>query len=196
MDENPTYHNLLKLFFGSTGDDFKLPDISKNKLEKVQQYLKHLSFREEKEITTIIEKLYGTLPENRFFKEDTVLEEIAYIFSRRRVRIEKLAENIQAWTKKGSLAFDIIAYNRQQAIVINLYSKVTIADIDEYCDDLNQFKVYFDEFKEHTILGALGMLEIEEDAFKHAHSKGLYMLRKTGDVIKVINKRNFKPANW
>lgn len=196
MEDNPSYNDLLKLFFGSAGDDFKLPDINKKKLEKIQKYLKHLSFREEKEITSIIEKLYGALPENRFFKEDTVLEEIAYIFSRRRIRIEKLAENIQAWTKKGSLAFDIIAYNRQQAIVFNLYSKVTIADIDELCEDLNHFKIYFDEFKEHTIIGAMGMLEIDEEAFKYAHSKGLYLLKKTGEVIKVINKRNFKPANW
>ncbi|MCE1188824.1 MAG: hypothetical protein LWX56_06735 [Ignavibacteria bacterium] len=196
MENKPTYHDLLKLFFGVRGEDFSLPNMDQKKLEKIQKYLKHLSFREEKEISSIIERLYGSLPENRFFKEDTVLEEIAVIFSRRKIKIEKLAENIQAWTKKGSLAFDIIAYNTEAAIVINLYSAVDRADIDEFLDDVEHFKSYFQEFKDHALYCAMGMIDIDEESFKYANTKGIYLLRKSTDVIKIINKRAFKPAIW
>ena len=147
----PTYNDLLKLFFrienkisrDTTELKSVLSRLDDKNLKRVQKFIKHVYFQDEKEIFSATDRFYGMLPENRFFKEEIMLAEIADLFSRRRITIDKLAENIQAWSQDEAIDFDILAYGEKAAVVINLYSSVEMDEIDEFLEDLNLFKTFF-----------------------------------------------------
>lgn len=196
MDNNLSYHELLKLFFGQESGNFRMPDFEQKKLEEIQKYLKELTLKEDKRIYSLIEWLYGALPENRFFQEDTILEEIAEIFAKRNFPVKKIVENLQVITTTGNISFDVMAYNETTGLVINLFSTVDANDISEFADSMAHFKSNFPEFGGLVLHGALGVVEIQPENFKLAHGRGLFVLKKSGDTIKILNRKNFRPASW
>jgi hypothetical protein len=196
MDKKLSYHDLLKLFFGQESGEFQLPEQDQKKLANIRGYLKELALKEDKRIYSLIEWLYGSLPENRFFQEDAIMEEIAELFARRNFPVKKIVENIQVMTQNGPINFDVMAYNETAAVVINLFSTVDSTDIDEFATALVQFKLHFPEFSGLKIYGALGVIEILPEKFRQANAKGLYVLRKTGDSIKILNRKNFRATSW
>ena len=200
----PTYSEILRLFFKVPEPDnsepketrFVLPQISEKKLKRTQKFLKHFYYQDEKEIYSATDKFYGTLPENRFFKEDIMLAEISDLFAMRKIKIDKLAENIQAWSNEEAIDFDLLAYGEKAAVVVNLYSAIEMTEIDEFVDDLVKFKSFFKEYTDHKVVGAVGVLDISDENLKYAFSKGLYVMRKSSDFVTILNRKNFRPTTW
>jgi hypothetical protein len=204
MDMKLTNQDILRLFFRIPGPDkdapretrFELPAISDKKLKRVQKFLKHFYYQDEKEVYTATDKLYGALPENRFFKEEFMLAEIADLFVQRKLKVDKVAENIQAWLDDELIDFDMLAYGDKHAVVINLYSTIESNEIDEFVDDLVKFKTFFKEYANHKVVGAIGVLDISAENLKYAFSKGLYVMKKNGEFVTTVNKKTFKPTTW
>jgi len=200
----PTNQDILRLFFKIPGPDkdapretrFELPAISEKKIKRVQKFLKHFHYQDEKEVFSATDKLYGALPENRFFKEEFMLAEIADLFAQRKLKVDKIAENIQAWRSEELIDFDMLAYGEKHAVVVNLYSTVESGEIDEFVDDLVKFKLFFKEYADHKVVGAIGALDISTENIKYAFSKGLYVMKKTGEFVAILNRKTFKPTTW
>ena len=58
---------------------------------------------------------------------------------------------------------------------------------------MRRFKQYCPEYGSHTVRGAVAYLRDAADAAVFAESRGLFVIRATGDSASIINKPGFTP---
>ena len=67
------------------------------------------------------------------------------------------------------------------------------SDVDKFTEDIEKFKVWWPEFKNKTIYGAMAFLiKANKQADNLAQKQGFFVIEATGDVI-IQNKKDFKP---
>jgi hypothetical protein len=86
--------------------------------------------------------------------------------------------------------------DKRAAVVIEVRSYLTQEDIDEFIEDLGQFKVAFPIYKHYEIYGAVAGIEIDEGGDRYAYKQGLFVIKQSGETVEIDNDENFKPMLW
>jgi hypothetical protein len=81
-------------------------------------------------------------------------------------------------------------------IVSEVKSKLSSNDIDEFLEDLSHFKEFFYEYKNMKVIGVITGMRFGEEVKRYAQRCGLYILGPSGEVMKLLNKPDFKPRVW
>ena len=89
--------------------------------------------------------------------------------------------------------FDIIVANGTEAVVVEVKTTLTLQDVKEFLETIQDFKKYFTRFKSETVYGAVAYLSSESKAHIFAEREGLFVIRATGDSASLINQKSFKP---
>ena len=67
------------------------------------------------------------------------------------------------------------------------------SDVREFRGDIENFKVWWPEFKDKRVYGAMAFLiRANKQANQLAEKQGFFVIEATGDVI-IQNKKDFKP---
>ena len=128
---------------------------------------------------------------NRWGKlgENLVKGNLAKRLKERGIKVERVITN----AKHKSSEFDIIAINGKEVVVVEVKATLDPSDVNEFKDDIEQFKVWWPEFKDKTIYGAMAFLiRANKQADNLAQKQGFFVISATGDVI-IQNKEDFKP---
>ena len=140
----------------------------------------------DKKINTIIGD-FG----NRWGKlgENLVKGSLVQRLKERGIEVERVITN----AKNAKTEFDIIAVNGKEVVVVEVKATLDPADVREFTEDIKNFKVWWPEFKNKTIYGAMAFLiKANRQANSLAEKQGFFVIEATGDVI-IQNKENFKP---
>ena len=128
---------------------------------------------------------------NRWGKlgENLVKGNLAKRLNERGIKVERVISN----AKNKSSEFDIIAINGKEIVVVEVKATLDPSDVDEFKEDIEKFKVWWPEFKNKTIYGAMAFLiRANKLADNLAQKQGFFVISATGDVI-IQNKEDFKP---
>ena len=68
--------------------------------------------------------------------------------------------------------------------------------IKEHIERLKVFKKFFPEYSDRKVIGAVAGIVIEEGADKFAYRQGLFVIGQTGETVKILNDKTFKPKIW
>ena len=122
------------------------------------------------------------------------------LFRERGIDVSHSAQNIKG-EKDGQIYYqiDLLLYNEKFVVVIEVKNNLKVVDIDEHLDRLEKIKrtpPAIINLRGKTILGAVAGIVVDEFADKYAFKKGLFVLRQKGNIVKISNKKGFKPKEW
>ncbi len=102
-------------------------------------------------------------------------------------------EQVASMEKKNKTfqgQYDIVLYNGDRMVVIEVKNKLHPADVDDFhARKLPLFKKLFPEYTTKKIIGGLAALNIPKDAADKAQQLGYLVISRWGQKIKVLNKK-------
>ena len=137
-------------------------------------------------------RLYGGVSENsrdlaeEFFRRG--LEARQALFG---IPYEQVAR-LEKKTRKLQGEYDIVLYNGQYLIVIEVKYKLHPDDVEDFIHrKLPVFKPLFPEYGDKKIIGGVAAMSVPIDSYELAEKNGLLVLTQSGENISVMNPEGF-----
>lgn len=145
-------------------------------------------FRETERKIDKLAKLYGGVSENsrdvaeEFFKRGLEARDSLHGISYEQVG------RLQKKTKKLQGEYDIVLYNGDIMIVIEVKYKLHPNDVEDFITrKLPAFKPLFPEYADKKIMGAVAGMSVPTESYELAAKQGLLVLTQSGENIVVMN---------
>ncbi len=141
-----------------------------------------------------LENLIGTWGK---FVEGLVEPAAIKMFQERGIEVEEVSLNRKV-KKNGQvlMEIDILLANGEYSVLIEVKTTLKVEDVNDHIERLSRFKEYFPRYADTKVIGAVAGIKIAEDADKYAYKKGLFVITQSGDTVKILNNKNFKPKEW
>jgi len=130
------------------------------------------------------------------FVEGLIAPGTISMFKERGIGVEKVYQRVKAHKDGREIEIDILAINKEYAILIEAKSSLGISDVDEHIERLKAFRVFFPEYSDRKIVGAVAGITIEEEADRYAYRHGLFVIGQSGETVKILNDKKFRPKVW
>ena len=95
--------------------------------------------------------------------------------------------------------FDIVAYNGLQVVPTEAKTTLRIKHVKHFIENLRDFKVFFPEYKDKIIYGAIAYMGAAKGAEQYAVEQGLFIIKAPSTKTKITsirNAKNFKPKSF
>lgn len=130
------------------------------------------------------------------FVEGLIAPSVERLFKERGIEVDKVYQRVKTRRNGEEMEVDILAINGEYAILIEAKSTLKVEDIEEHVERLENFKRFFPEYADRKAVGALGGIVIEEESDRYAYKKGLFVIAKRGESVKILNDEKLKPRVW
>ena len=108
--------------------------------------------------------------------------------------INTIMKNIEGQRNGYDCEFDIIAINNDSLVVVEVKSTLSVQDVKDFLEKLQNFSMFLPQFKNYKVYGAVAYLKVTQGAEKFAMKQGLFAIRATGDSGEILNKKDsFEP---
>ena len=109
--------------------------------------------------------------------------------------VNQMMKNIECKKRDGRhCEIDIIAVNNDSLVATEVKSTLSVKDVQEFLEKLKYFTMFFPQFKNYKIYGAVAYLKTTQNAEKFAMKQGLFVIHATGDSGEILNEKGvFKP---
>jgi len=97
---------------------------------------------------------------------------------------------------KGKLQgqYDIVLYNGDKMIVIEVKYKLHPKDVDDFYNrKLPNFRALYPEFNNKKVIGVVAALSVPNESIEKALSYGFLVLTQSGNDLSVVNQSDFEP---
>jgi hypothetical protein len=92
----------------------------------------------------------------------------------------------QIFSRKGRQnEFDIVMVNGQSVALIEVKYKAHLSDLDQIEEQVQNYRHWRPEHKDYKIYSGLAGLNVPPDVVKAAQERGVFVLKRTGDVVEV-----------
>ena len=166
--------------------------ISKETDRKLQETDRILTekFQESKKL---VDKLVGKWG---LFVEGLVAPGIERLLKKRGITVTRIARRVKAKMNGNQMEIDILAVNKDCAVLVEVKSTLSVDDVNEHLERLKKFKTFFPEYKDYKAIGAVAGIVIEEGADRYAYKKGLFVIAQSGETVTILNDDKFNPKTW
>ena len=179
--------------FRETSERFKETDKRIERLsQETDKKIDRMSLKVE-EVSKTVAALTGKWGR---FVEGLIAPGTISMFKERGIGVEKVYQRVKAHKDGREIEIDILAINKEYAILIEAKSSLGISDVDEHIERLKAFKVFFPEYSDRKVVGAVAGITIEEEADKYAYRHGLFVIGQSGETVKILNDKKFRPKVW
>ena len=108
--------------------------------------------------------------------------------------INQIMKNIECQRNGRDCEIDIIAVNNDALVATEVKSTLSVKDVKDFLEKLRNFSMFFPQFRNYKIYGAVAYLKVTQGAEKFAMKEGLFVIRATGDSGEILNKKDsFEP---
>ena len=102
------------------------------------------------------------------------------------IPIDQVHHNLRA---TGRREYDIVAVNANQAVVIEIKTKLKARDVEKFLQtQLPQFKSAFPEFRDYAVYGGMGALVLSKEQELELCGLGLFVFTQGEDGITRVRK--------
>ena len=108
--------------------------------------------------------------------------------------INQMMKNIECKRNGQHCEIDIIAVNNNSLVATEVKSTLSVTDVKEFLEKLKSFTMFFPQFRNYKIYGAVAYLKTTQNAEKFAMKQGLFVIQATGNSGEILNKKGvFQP---
>jgi hypothetical protein len=144
-------------------------------------------------VSPIIDDLGGTWG---LFVENLVAPACETLFLERGIPVHQVSQRIKKRKDGDTLEIDILVLNQEHTLVVEVKSRLSVADVQEFIADLQRFRDFFPEYSQNQLYGAVAGIIIDEGADRYAYRQGLFVLAQSGETIALLNNDEFQPKAW
>jgi predicted AAA+ superfamily ATPase len=130
------------------------------------------------------------------FVEGLIAPAAERLFKERGIEIDKVYQRVKSRRNGKEMEVDILAINGEYGVLIEAKSTLKVEDIKEHIERLKKFKIFFPEYLDRKVVGAVGGIVIDEDSDKYAYKSGLFVITESGKSVRILNDKKFKPKIW
>jgi hypothetical protein len=169
---------------------------TERRFQETERVLKEQSEKTDRQIERVvkqIDRLGNRLGE---FVEWQIRPSAVRLFKERGIEVHELQSEVSVQRGDEGLEIDLLVVNDTDAILIEVKSKLTQADVDEHLERLAKFKQFMPRYRDVRALGTVGAMVIPKDVARYAYRRGLFVLAQSGENIVILNDDKFQPRAW
>ncbi|MFZ1830112.1 MAG: hypothetical protein WAW42_15420 [Candidatus Competibacteraceae bacterium] len=149
--------------------------------------------RKIKAVTAAIGELGNRLGE---FVEGFVRPAVVQLFRARGLEVHEVYPDVEVDRGEEGMQIDLLVVNSTEAILVEVKSKLALADVDDHLERLSKFKRLMPRYADVRALGAVAAMVIPKDVARYAYRKGLFVLAQSGESLVILNDAKFQPKAW
>ena len=149
--------------------------------------------RQIKQLSKQIGELGNRLGE---FIEGWVKPAVVRLFQARGINIHEVYPDVEVDRGTEGIQIDLLVVNDTEAVLVEVKSKLTLADIDEHLERLAKFKRLLPRYSDVRAMGAMAAMVIPKDAARYAYRQGFFVLAQSGETVVILNDARFRPKAW
>jgi hypothetical protein len=130
------------------------------------------------------------------FVENLIEPATVRLFQERGIEVKETHRRMKAQRGEIEMEIDIFVVDDTEAVAIEVKSRLTQLEVDEFLENLSKFKLAFPAYKNYQIYGTVAGIEIDEGVDRYAYKKGLFVIRQSGETVEIANDHKFKPVSW
>ena len=118
------------------------------------------------------------------------------LFRERGIDVHEISTDLSVQKNGQGLEIDLLVVNSNEAIAIEVKSKLDKDDVDEHLERLSKFKQLLPRYQPLKILGAVAAMVVPEQIASYAYRKGLFVIAQSGEDLMILNDAKFRPKAW
>lgn len=135
------------------------------------------------------------------FAEEQVRADLITKFDNWGISVHYLANHVVIRNQQNEYAYevDILMYNSKYVVAIEVKNTLKADHIDEHLERMKKMQELppLPNLQGKILLAGVAGMIVGEGVDKYAENKGLFVLKPSGDTIKIVNnKKTFKPKEW
>lgn len=130
------------------------------------------------------------------FVEGLVKPAVVRLFQARGIAVHELYADVEVDRGEEGIQIDLLAVNDAEAVLVEVKSKLTLADVNEHLERLGKFKTLLPRYADVRALGAVAAMIVPQDVARYAYRQGLFVLAQSGDSVIILNDARFQPKAW
>ena len=130
------------------------------------------------------------------FVENLVEPAVVRLFQARGIEVQETARRMKSQRPGAEMEIDIFAVNGDVAVAIEVKSRLSRQDVEDFVARLGRFRQAFPHYPDYQIYGAVAGIEIDAGVDRYAYQQGLFVIKQTGDTVNIANDAAFQPATW
>ena len=149
--------------------------------------------RQNQQLNEQLGKLGNRLGE---FVEWQVRPAVVRLFQERGIAVHEFYPGASARRGDEGIEIDLLVVNTTDAILVEVKSKLTQADVDEHLERLGKFKQLMPRYGDVRAMGAVAAMVVPDEVARYAYRQGLFVLAQSGDSVVILNDAQFQPQSW
>ena len=112
---------------------------------------------------------------------------------------EQISQNVKITNAQGQrlAEIDILLENGDTVIAVEVKAKPLQKDVDDHIHRMEVLRQRANgKGDTHKFQGAIAGAIMSDAVRNYAHKKGFYMIKQTGDTVKITIPEGFKPREW
>ena len=166
------------------------------RIREVSQEIQTVSLKVNKEIAQVNKQIGDLGGKWGRFVENMVAPACETLFLKKGIPVHQGAQRLKRHLAEKTLEIDVLVTNEVHVLVVEVKSTLGVTDVKEFIEDLSQFRLFFPEYAQKDLYGAVAGIEIEKGAAKFAYRQGLFVLAQSGETVTILNNDNFQPKCW
>lgn len=130
------------------------------------------------------------------FVENLVAPAVVRLFQERGIEVQEISRRMQSNRPGAEMEIDIFAVDGDVAVAIEVKSRLSRQDVDDFLARLGRFRQAFPHYLGYQIHGAMAGIEIDQGVDRYAYQQGLFVIKQMGDTVAIANDTTFQPAAW
>jgi hypothetical protein len=170
--------------------------IEKNRQDSDKR-IERLQRETQQEIDKVAKQLGGVTESLGRFSEDGVLAAVKRLFDKRGIPLDHFYRNLTGPLNGETMETDIIGVGPKHAVLIEVKLRLRQAEVKKFLEKkLPRFFEFFPNLKRPVLYGGVAGMSIDEDADRFAYKQGLFVITQSGENLRLINDKKFKPRSF
>ena len=130
------------------------------------------------------------------FVEYQVRPAAVRLFRERGIDVHEISTDLSVQKNGQGLEVDLLVVNSDEAIAIEVKSKLDQDDVDEHLARLAKFKELLPRYQSLKILGAVAAMVVPNQIASYDYRKVLFVIAQSGEDLMILNDAKFRPKAW
>jgi len=175
----------------------KLEELIYKGFKETDERIARLQRETQKEIDTVAKQLGGVTESLGRFSEEGVLAAVKRLFDKRGIPLDHFYRNLTGPLNGETMETDVIGVGPKHAVLIEVKLRLRQADVKKFLEKkLPRFFEFFPNLKRPVLYGGVAGMSIDEDADRFAYKQGLFVIAQSGENLRIINDKKFKPRSF
>jgi hypothetical protein len=121
---------------------------------------------------------------------------VVRLFLERGIDVTQTMSRLKSQLPGAAMEIDIVAVNGSELVAVECKSRLSKDDVNDFLTRLQRFKVAFPQFREFQVYGAVAGIEIDQGIDAYAYRQGLFVIKQSGETVKIANDDLFQPVGF